>query len=1026
MGAPRFALLLLCFTISGLAALVYQTAWSQELALAFGASQPAVAAVLAATMAGLAAGAALAGRFEKGIRRPLLTYALLELGIALTALAVPFAVGAAGAAQRALLAGRAEEGAAATSFALAAALLILFVPNALMGATLPLVARRVVRVSTELGPRLAALYTANTLGAAFGALLCAFVLIPRLGLAAATAVAVALNCAAAALAMLLDRGEAPGRSELPAPTDPGPPRGAFDGRWVLPAILVSGAISFTYEVIWTRLLSHLLGGSIYAFGTMLASFLVGLAIGSATAARWSGGPTEARRAFAVSQLATAGVSWVAFALLDRLPENIVSPGQAGAGLHSYGALAAAALMLPCAAAIGASLPLAIRVLARDTHEAASASSRVLVWNTFGSIAGALATGFLLLPALGFSGTLSVAIAVNLMLAALAAIAGRPRLRVGAALAAGLAVLLVVLPPEPPWRVLRSSPVSTVPATGDLAFFAVGRTATVLVLDTATEWRLSTDGMPEAAIQPPGARPGHQPVTGWLSLLPLAARPAAKSMLVIGLGGGSTLEEIPASVAAITVVEIEPEVVRANRELSTRRRRDPLTDPRLRVVVNDARSFLRLADRPFDVIVSQPSHPWTAGASHLFTREAFELARERLAPDGVLVQWIGLSLVDAETLRSLVATLGSVFPHVEAFCPPPGTAVLFLASRAPLGLDAGAAATAVATTPAWRTLGALSGDDLLVARVLDDESSVAFAADAPWIRDHRNFLAIRSPRLVRRPLAPSLSEIQEAWGPFDPLPRTPGVDRLYVTSRLLDEGVSGRALRIASAITDPVARETAFALAALARGDAQRGQAELWRLVNAHPEAVAPRRALVRWWQQELGDAERRARLAPLVASDPVSTAVVEGWRLLAAEEGANITRWEPQLAEVDPRDLLYAAATRLRIAWRLASGKPEAAREAINLLDPLLAARAPVRDLLVRARLGRAAGDPEIVLASLAEVAVAARERAQLAPAARTALALLDQPGAVLESAAVSRLRTLLEQAATAGSTSSAETPDQP
>lgn len=1005
MGRSRFALLLAAFTLSGFAALVYQTAWSQELSLVFGATSPAVAAVLAATMAGLAAGARIAGRLEARIARPLVAYARLELAIGLAALLVPFGVRAAAGAQRLFLAGRAEDGVASTLFALGAALLVLFVPNMLMGATLPLVARRVVRSADELGPRVAALYAANTAGAAAGALLGAFVLLPQFGLAAATHVAVATSFAVAALAWGLSRGSdpppAPGPATMPSESLP-------TGAWILPAMLVSGAVSFCGEIVWTRLLGHLLGGSIYAFGTMLASFLVGLAGGSALAARWAVSPGVARRAFAVAQLAVAALTLVAWGTADRLPGLLATLTPAGGEARPVGVFVAALLMVPGAVAIGATFPLAVRILARGADDVGTASARVLAWNTVGSIAGAIATGFVLLPALGFSGTVTLAVALNLLLAAVAAVVSAPRLRSVAAAVALVGAVMVLAPPATPWNVLRSTPVSPAVVEGEVAFLAVGRSSTVLVLDAATEWRLSTDGMPEAAIEPPGSRLARQPVARWLSLLPLAARPAAKSMLVVGLGGGQTLEAIPAGVSEVTVVELEPEVVRANRLLAPKRAVDPLADPRVRVVVNDARSYLRLVDRRFDVIVSQPSHPWTSGASHLFTLEFFELCRERLEPGGVFVQWIGLTMVDPPTLGSLLATLGSVFPQVETFSPEPGAAALFLASEAPVGLDATAATAAIAAVPAWKALGIESGDDLLLARVLDTAGGARLGLGQPLNRDHRNLLEARSPRLVRRPAASSLAEIARSWQELDPFPRTEGVDSLSAVARLLDEGEPARALRVAAAIADPVDRDTAFALAALARGETRRGLGELSRLVAAHPAAVAPRRALLRARQRELRDGEGAPWVEPLLASDPEAAAVVAGWRYLAAGNAAAIAPLEERLAAIAPRDLLHRAACRLRIAWRQAAGDPEAAREALALLDPLLAQTAPVPDLLLRARLGGAAGDDGILLASLAEVAVAAKGQAALAPAVRAALAILDSPGDRTSPEAV-RVKRLLE-----------------
>jgi spermidine synthase len=993
----RFAVLAACFALSGCAALVYQTVFSQELTLALGATQPAIAAVLAATMAGLALGAMVAGRYEAGLKRPLRVYAWLELGIGFSAWLVPYGVGLAGRLQAALFAGRTDEAWPAWLSNLAAALLIVTIPSALMGATLPLLARRVVRTTEELGRRISWLYAVNTFGAAAGALAGAWLLLPRLGLDGALHTAVGLSVAVALLAFTLDSGSEPEPRFLPGEAW----RRAGGETWVLPAIALSGAISFVYEVTWTRLLGHLLGGSLYAFGLMLATQLSGLAAGAALAAFFTGELQRARRAFAGAQLIAGGATLASFTILDRLPEWLERLVPASETFPA-GSFAGAILMLPGALAIGATFPLAVRILADGPEAAGWASARVFSWNTVGAIAGALAAAFLLLPMLGFAGTMTAAVVANLGVAIFSASRGRPTRR--PAFFAALLVLawLALAPPSTPWQVLRHSPLGG-RLEGEAVFSAVGRSSTVLTLDTGTDFRISTDGMPEAAVLPPGGRPGRQPTTSWLALLPLAARPEARSMLVIGLGGGATLEDIPAGVETITAVEIEKQVVAANLRLSPYRRQDPLADTRVEVVVDDARGFLRLTEARYDVIVSQPSHPWIAGASHLFTREMFELARGRLAPGGVLVQWIGLTMVDPEALRSMVATLRSVFPAVEVYCPPPGGAALFLASERPLGLEAAAAEAAVEGLPIWRRLGVRSGDDLLIAKVIDG-SAKAFGADAPLNTDRRNLLEARSPFLVRRPAAPSLAAIAEAWRPFDPLPKTQGIDLPAAVLRLLDQRDPERAAAVAKAIADPRQRRKALAVVDLVGGLRQRGEATLSQLIAEDPTDSWPRRVLVRYWHEPL---LRGAKSPPWLVDDAPAAAVALGWRRQHQGNPSAIEDLEGKLAELGSRDPLFAPATRLRIAWRQAKGDAQRAREALDLLEPLLAERNAAPDLLQRAQLGLAAGDLDAALVSLAEIAELPR-RGQLESIRGAALALAGDKRLASRPEAQSRIQRAL------------------
>ncbi|HEU4430862.1 MAG TPA: fused MFS/spermidine synthase, partial [Myxococcota bacterium] len=401
-----FPVLALCFLLSGFAALVYQTAWTREFAFVFGTSELAVATVLAAYMAGLASGAALAGRFAPRVARPVLAYGLLELGVALSALAVPYLVRGASALLLAAFGGQpglpdARAG-AISLFYFASSFAIVMIPTLFMGATLPLLARHAVRSDAELGPRIAWLYAINTAGAVAGTLCTAFVLLDGLGLRGTVFVAVALNALVFAVAALLAR-IAP--LAAPAAASAAAARGP---RWVLPLIALSGVVSFSYEVLWTRLLSHRLGASVYAFATMLGSFLLGIALGSALASRLAKTAERAAGGFAFAQLGIAALSLLAFAAADRLPlalgENVALLPNAGAAF---------ALLLPAALCIGATYPLAVRIHAGGADDASSASARVYAWNTAGSIAGALGAAYWALPALGFVGVVKACAAISL-------------------------------------------------------------------------------------------------------------------------------------------------------------------------------------------------------------------------------------------------------------------------------------------------------------------------------------------------------------------------------------------------------------------------------------------------------------------------------------------------------------------------------------------------------------------------------------------------------------------------------------
>lgn len=1010
----RLLLVLLCFLLSGFAALLYQTVWTREFAFVFGTSELAVATVLAAYMAGLAGGAAAAGRLAARVRRPVLVYGLLELGIALTALAVPLAVRASTALYVSLFGGLdtppASGGVGQALFYLLSSFAILFLPTGLMGATLPLLARHAVRKESEIGSHVGLLYATNTAGAVGGTLVAAFLLLPRLGQHRTVLAGAALNALVFAIAALLSR-MAP--DTLPAAVAAAPLRLRSAGAWILPAILLSGICSFVYEVLWTRLLGHVLGGSVYAFATMLASFLVGITAGSALASRLATSAPAAVRGFAWAQLGAGSLSLAAFGVVDRLPELAQRLGAGWQGSLAANAGLAATVLLPGTLCIGATFPFAVRILARNAADASSASARVYTWNTVGAIVGAIGAGFFLVPAAGYAGSVAAAAAVNLALAAVAAWRTTPRAVLLAGLATAGLALLLLLPPQTPWRMLRSSPFELAPSEGDVTFHAVGRSATVLLFQRPSDpgsWHLRTNGLPEASIGAAGDRAGRFPVNGWLPALPALLRPAAKSLVVVGFGGGLALEDVPPGFGRIDVIELEPEVLAANRAIAAQRRRDPLADPRLHVHLNDARGSLLLTQARFDAIVSQPSHPWTAGASHLYTREFFSLARDHLTPDGVFVQWIGLAFVDERLLRSLVATLLDVFPHVEVYRPEPN-AVLFAASLAPLDA-AQTADRAIAADPAlYASLGLYDAADVTRALVLDEAAARAFAMDAPVNRDDHNLFETQSPAALKQGALGSAGTTR-LLAHFDPLSlESDAGETAYGVRRLLAAGLGDRAQRVATAMPPSSGQKAALAAIERAAGRDERAAELLREALRLDPADAEARWALLRLRRAALLAGNASAiDLAQGLGSGPA--AVVEGWRLMAAGDAVGIEALEARLAAVGPHDPAFPDALRLRIFWRVASGDPARAREALQLSDRLTPVDFSASDAVLRARAALEAGFPRAALSTMSEIAaglgrmqpVRARE---IATEIRSLLDGLEVPPELAEASA--RLRSQLE-----------------
>jgi spermidine synthase len=956
----------LCFLLSGFAALIYQTAWTRQFAFVFGTSELAVATVLAAYMGGLALGSWFASRYVGRVSRPVLVYGLLEGGIALAALAVPFAIRASQAVFVAVLGGRPDlppsGGTAQAAYFLLSSFAILLVPTALMGATLPLLARHVVHSAGQIGSRIGALYAINTAGAVAGTLAAAFWLLPAFGLAVTVGAAVAVNAVVLAIAVAVARRAPPVAVEADAAAAAAGPR----RHWILPAILVSGAVSFTYEVLWFRLLSHLLGGSTQAFATMLASFLLGITLGSAVAARFARDPARAARGFGAVQIGIALLSVLAFVLLDSAPAlaNVLTHRL---GRTASDVLVSVAILLPSTLCIGATFPFAVRVLARGPEEASAAAARVYAWNTVGAIVGSVGSGFWLLPAAGFSGTLAATTLTSATIALAAALFAAPRALALAAVAAGVLVATLFVRVAPPWRLLRVGPVTQAPHEGEIVFHAVGRSATVLLLDEGNQWGLRTNGLPESSI---GSRYSLKMKYGssrWLGALPSLVRPETRELLVIGLGGGVAIERVPDTVERLDVIELEPEVIEANRFVQSTRRFDPLSDARVTLHVNDARGALELTDRRWDAIASQPSHPWTAGASHLYTREFFRLAKSRLKPGGVLVQWMGAQFVDMELLRALLATILDTFPYVQVYTPYLAGEFVFVASDQPFDVPASAARTLAAAPALFSEIGLNRPEDVVAAMALDAEGARRFAAGAPVSTDDQNLLQTRSARVVLGGKGIQLVKETYLFGDDHAIfANARRIDPVELTRSAIAQSAYAAAGRMIEKLTDPAARVGALGLLEMATGRAASAGQKLDAALEKTPRQPSIRGALLRLRSAQVDRAPDALRaLLPL---DETEQTIVDAWaEARRAGDGALKAR-EEALARVPVSHPLGPDALRLRARWRIAAGSAEERKQALDLVDDALACGPRTTDVLLRARAALAAGQPSEAIASLGEM----------------------------------------------------------
>jgi len=611
--------------LSGAAALVLEVCWFRRMAQVAGGTAIAMSAVLAAVIGGMALGSLLFGRFADRARSPIRLYGALEIGVALFALIVPSLIDAC----RDLLATTAP-----LQFALS--VLLLTPPAVLMGGTLP---AAVAALREKSGRTIGWLYSANTLGAVGGTVAAGFFLIPAFGLADSMRCAALFSGAAGGIAMLLPA--TPRQAPQPNAQQPG-------ARRALLLYATSGFLGLVAEVAFTRQLVLVFGSSTYAFSTMLAVFLLGIGIGGAVGTRLKSNHLRRLEWTVAITAALFSLSMLAVYLLPRL----YLAGYAAWG-DSFGAgllirfLLAAAILLPGTIGLGIAFPLAAHAAGRTARSTGS----LYALNTLASVLGSTLAVFVFVPLLG------------------------PRTTVVAvALAAGLAcnrktwpILLITaagLLPAPaiarehllagvffnPGAFVREGSIDerTWRDGVDIPFTAHGREATVSIWRWYSRSSVLIDGKAVATNQVL-ADVHHLSLLGHL---PVAIHPDPKRVLVVGLGMGTTFRAVREhGPELLRVVEIEGAVAKAAAYLDVKPRD---------LVIQDARSYLKRTDETFDVITSDPIHPWVRGGGDLYTREYFEMVRDRLAKNGIACQWLPVYQMGLGDIKDIVRTFSEVF------------------------------------------------------------------------------------------------------------------------------------------------------------------------------------------------------------------------------------------------------------------------------------------------------------------------------------------------------------------------------
>jgi spermidine synthase len=647
------------FVLSGCAALIYEMVWFHLVQLVVGASSISVAVLLCSFMGGMAAGSWLLPRLAPRAH-PLRIIALLEAGIAAFGLLIPLALPYVQQAYLAIV----GYGFGAVLLRAAVCTLVLTPPTMLMGATLPIAAR--LR-DVDIGR----LYTMNLTGAAVGTALAGFYLLRVFDVYVASGVAITINLAIAAAAYRA------ASTHLLAPSAPAPtpqaPYALYAPYAPLAVAALSGFTALGAEVVWTRQLSLLLGASVYTFSLILAVFLSGLAIGGSIGARVARQSSAPATVLGHVQLALAAAIAVgAWMIVNALPQwqptrsFLPSIHASPALTFAFDALRCAAAMLPATVLWGASFPLTIAAASgRDPGRSVAAINAL---NTAGALAGAVLVTLIAIPAFGSQRTQQLLVmfaALSGLTVMIAHLKAGGLARVVTASAVTIAAVLSV-PDVPGHLIAFGRSVNSWDSIKRFLYLAEGATTSVAVTEgVAGAKQFHIAGKVEASDMDVDMR-----LERMLGHLPALLHPHPRSVLIVGVGAGVTAGalSIHPEVERIVICEIERVVPASARAYFGAENHHVFDDPRVELIYDDARHFLQTTAEKFDIITTDPIHPWVRGAATLYSLEYLQIAREHLNPGGIVTQWVPLYETDLRSVKSEIATFSQVFPDTTLWNP----------------------------------------------------------------------------------------------------------------------------------------------------------------------------------------------------------------------------------------------------------------------------------------------------------------------------------------------------------------------
>jgi spermidine synthase len=715
---------LVLFFCSGLSGLIYEVIWTRVLLTIFGATLYAVATVLAAFMGGLALGSLAGGRIADRVDRPLRLYGVLEVLVAVTALAVPFALDLLDPLYRWIYSTGDASFLQLSLIRFCLSFTVLLIPTTCMGATLPLLSRFLVRRGGTFGGRIGGLYAVNTTGAVAGTFVAGFVLIAVMGVGGSMALAAALSAAVGLLSIVASH-RLEGAAISPEPEsestasaaatagDAGHP--AWLARLVLITYAISGFAALSFQVLWTRALVFsfdILKNTTYSFSAMLTVFLIGLAAGSGLMSLVVNRQSNPVRLYGLIQVVTGLAGALSLFVLLRAAGGIeIADPLDQAGGFSWGlavanvfARTAATILLPTLL-MGMAFPVAARLCVRHLQAVGAGTGRLYALNTVGAIAGSFTAGFFLIPAFGLSRGLLALGSIYIVLGATVLVVNPAeslarRIAWATLAVAIIGALFIASPGAAPFQDVLPGHRIVTDEQGQPAYIE-GPLATVAVIENTIGHRtIYIDNVSVAGTD-------RILLTDQKSLahVPALILKDPRSALTVGFGsGGASWSFLQyQEMEQVDCIEICPTVPRLAHTLRdsnhglldqwdrrSRLQGQSFHDQRYRVIIDDARSYLRFTDNRYDVIATDCTDLRYKSNANLYDVEYFELCREAITDDGLVVVWMPLGGMSPEVFACAMRTFAHVFPDMTVWYMnnEPTHYLLLLGSKQPLRINIG--------------------------------------------------------------------------------------------------------------------------------------------------------------------------------------------------------------------------------------------------------------------------------------------------------------------------------------------------